>query len=59
MPWPQILQGRGTMTPLKQSYGIRSIPAAFLIDREGKIAAAHPRGDGLLQAIDNLLGDGG
>ncbi len=55
MPWPQILQGRGTLTPLKQSYGIRSIPAAFLIDRQGYIAAAHPRGQGLLTAIEDLL----
>ena len=58
MPWPQILQGRGTMTPLKRDYGIRSIPAAFLIDQKGNIAATHPRGDGLLQAIENLLGGG-
>jgi peroxiredoxin len=60
MAWPQILQGRGTMTPLKQSYGIRTIPAAFLIDQKGMVAATHPRGDHLLQSIDNLLtGEGG
>jgi peroxiredoxin len=58
MPWPQILQGRGTMTRLKQDYGIRSIPAAFLIDQKGIVAATHPRGEGLLAAIENLLGDG-
>lgn len=58
MSWPQILQGRGTMTALKRDYGIRSIPAAFLIDQKGIVAATHPRGDGLLQAIENLLGDG-
>ncbi len=58
MPWPQILQGRGTMTQLKKDYGIRSIPAAFLIDQKGNIAATHPRGEGLLTAIENLLGDG-
>lgn len=55
MSWPQILQGRGTMTPLKQSYGIRTIPAAFLIDQQGMVAATHPRGDHLLQSIENLL----
>jgi peroxiredoxin len=55
MPWPQTVQGRGTATPIKRDYAIQSIPAAFLIDREGKIVGRNLRGDGLLTAIDNLL----
>jgi peroxiredoxin len=55
MPWPQILQGRGVMTPLKRDYGVRSIPAAFLIDRDGRIAGARLRGEGLINAIESLI----
>jgi peroxiredoxin len=55
MPWPQTVQGRGNVTPIKRDYAIQSIPAAFLIDREGRIAGRNLRGDGLLEAIDNLL----
>jgi peroxiredoxin len=57
MTWPQILQGRGAMTPLKQSYGIFSIPATFLVDRDGRVAATNLRGEQLHQAIEGLLRD--
>lgn len=56
MPWPQTVQGRGLPTPIKRDYAIMSIPAAFLIDREGRIAGRNLRGEGLLQAIETLLG---
>jgi peroxiredoxin len=55
MPWPQIFQGKGTMTPLKESYGVRSIPSTFLVDREGRVAATQLRGKELHQAIEALL----
>jgi peroxiredoxin len=59
MPWPQILQGRGGPTQLKSDYAVMSIPAAYLIDKEGRIAGRNLRGEGLLRAIDELLsGDG-
>ena len=56
MPWPQTVQGRGLPTPIKRDYAIMSIPAAFLIDRDGRIAGRNLRGEGLLQAIETLLG---
>jgi peroxiredoxin len=55
MTWPQIFQGRGAMTPLKQSYGVLTIPSTFLVDREGRIAASQLRGEQLHQAIETLL----
>ncbi|HWN83392.1 MAG TPA: TlpA disulfide reductase family protein, partial [Candidatus Udaeobacter sp.] len=59
MPWPQTVQGRGLPTPIKRDYAVMSIPAAFLIDREGRIAGRNLRGEGLLSAIEALLGTGG
>jgi hypothetical protein len=58
MTWPHVFQGRGTMTPLKQSYGIQTIPATFLVDAKGTIAATQLRGGQLSQAIEALLRNG-
>jgi peroxiredoxin len=59
MSWPQILQGRGAQTQLKQDYAVMSIPAAYLIDKEGRVAGRNLRGEGLLRAIDELLSGAG
>jgi len=37
------------------TYGVTSIPAAFLIDKEGKIVAKKLRGDALEQKLEELL----
>jgi peroxiredoxin len=37
------------------AYGVSSIPAAFLIDKEGKIVAKKLRGDALEQKLEELL----
>ncbi len=50
MEWVQILQGRG-VTPLKADYGVRSIPATFLIGPEGKILGSNYRGPQLVEAV--------
>jgi peroxiredoxin len=61
MPWPQILQPRGTMTALKASYGVRSIPSAFLIDADGMLVASGGalRGERLIHAVEELVSNGG
>lgn len=55
MTWPQIFQGRGAMTPLKQSYMVKSIPSTFLLDRDGRVVATQLRGAQLAQVIEALL----
>ena len=55
MTWPQYYDGKGWENKLAQYYGIRSIPATFLIDQDGKIAAKDLRGDALSKAIAGLL----
>ncbi|MEO0054560.1 MAG: hypothetical protein RLZZ50_507 [Verrucomicrobiota bacterium] len=55
MPWPQIFDGQGWKSKLAQAYGIRSIPATFLLDRDGKIAAKGLRGEALSAKVAELL----
>jgi len=38
-PWRQIYSGQERQSPLAQQYDVRSIPARWLIDREGKFIA--------------------
>lgn len=57
MPWRHVVEGGGWSTRLSGKYGIRSIPAMFLLDREGKIASVRPRGQRLQQELARLFGD--
>jgi peroxiredoxin len=56
--WPQISDGQGWQAELATKYGVRSIPAAFLIDAKGKIAAmgADLRGERLRPTVEAALG---
>lgn len=56
MTWPQFFDGKGWENKLAQAYGIRSIPATFLLDREGKIVAKGLRGEALAAKVGELLG---
>jgi thiol-disulfide isomerase/thioredoxin len=44
VPWPQFYQGNGWKSEFSSSWGIRSIPAVFLVDAEGKLASTKARG---------------
>lgn len=55
MAWPQVFDGKGWQSKLAQAYNIRGIPATFLLDREGKIAAKDLRGDALSKKVGELL----
>ena len=44
MPWRHIFDGQKWSGDLVQQYGVRSIPAPFLIDREGKVISVKARG---------------
>ena len=55
MPWPQYFDGKGWENELAGKFGIRSIPATFLIGKDGKIAAADLRGGALEAKVAELL----
>ncbi|MFV1995699.1 MAG: TlpA family protein disulfide reductase [Verrucomicrobiales bacterium] len=55
MPWPQYFDGKGWENDLAGKYGIRGIPATFLIGKDGKIAATDLRGGALEAELEKLL----
>lgn len=56
MTWPQYFDGQGWQNKLSTAYGIRSIPATFLLDPEGKIIAKGLRGEALSNKVAEALG---
>ncbi len=57
MTWAQYFDGQGWENKLSRKYGITSIPATFLLDRDGKIIAKDLRGPALEQKLSSLLGN--
>jgi thiol-disulfide isomerase/thioredoxin len=55
MAWPQYFDGKGWGNKLAAKYGVQSIPATFLLDREGKIIGKDLRGAELDTAVANAL----
>jgi hypothetical protein len=53
--WPQVWDNRGYDGALPLQFGVDSLPAIMLIDREGRAAAAGLRGQRVLDAIEALL----
>lgn len=44
LTWPQYYQGNYWQSEFSSSWGIRSIPAVFLVDHEGKLVTTQARG---------------
>jgi len=57
MPWPQFFDGQFWNNKLSTKYGVRSIPAAYLLDGEGKIIGKGDdiRGENLDGAVAKAL----
>ena len=55
MTWPQYFDGKGWQSDLAAKYGVNSIPATYLLDKEGKIIAKGLRGDALEKALEPIL----
>lgn len=55
IPWAQYFDGKGWQNKLAVKYGIDSIPATFLLDRQGKIIAQDLRGEALEEALTKAL----
>ena len=51
IPWRQVFSGKGWQSPIAQQYGIRAIPAPWLLDRDGKLISQEARGDKLEQLV--------
>lgn len=55
MTWAQHFDGQGWKNKLAKQYGISSIPATFLVDREGRIVATDLRGADLENQLAQML----
>ena len=53
--WTQVTDMKGWSNEVAQEWGIKSIPASFLIDPSGKIVAKNLRGDALHKKLGELL----
>ena len=54
MPWPQYFDGKGWDNKLADEYGIRSIPAVFLV-KDNEVIATGVRGELLEEKLAELL----
>jgi len=57
MNWPQHFDGKGWQNGIAVKYGVKSIPATYLIDRQGKIRYRSVRGPQLDQAVEKLVAE--
>ena len=51
IPWRQVFSGKGWQSPVSQQYGIRGIPAPWLIDRNGTLITKQARGRALKKLV--------
>jgi len=60
MVWQQIYDGKGWESELAVHFGVKSIPFALLLDRDGKVVAAgdEVRGEVLAEKVGELIGQG-
>lgn len=57
MDWHHVSNLKGWADPIAKTYNVRSIPATFLLDENGKIIAKNLRGKALDDKIASLFGD--
>jgi FKBP-type peptidyl-prolyl cis-trans isomerase 2 len=55
MPWPQYYDGTYWQNPYGKKYGIRGIPAMFLLDKNGMVVSTNARGPKLEAEVKRLL----
>ncbi|OQP59064.1 hypothetical protein A4R26_21525 [Niastella populi] len=56
LPWTQVSDLKGWSNEVAVLYGIRAVPASFLIDPAGKIVATGLRGETLNKKLETLFG---
>jgi len=57
MDWYHISNLQFWNDPIAKEYGVRSIPATFIVDENGKIVAKNVRGPALGRKVGELLGN--
>ena len=55
IPWRQVFSGKGWQSPVLQQYGIRAIPAQWLIARDGILISHRARGKALEKLVAEAM----
>lgn len=55
MPWPQYFDGKGWKNDIAQKYSVTSIPATYLIGKDGKVVGSNLRGAQLAAEVARQL----
>ena len=55
IPWRQVYSGKRWDSPIPQQYGIRNIPAGWLIDRDGTLISQQASGVLLEQVVSEAM----
>lgn len=58
LEWQHVSNLQFWQDPIARKYGIRSIPATFILDKNGTIVAKNLRGDDLEEKISEMLNEG-
>ena len=63
LPWNQLFDAaskkqKGWQHPMAVRYAVSTIPAAFLVDREGKVVSTNARGEELERQLEKIFGPG-
>jgi thiol-disulfide isomerase/thioredoxin len=56
LPWPQYYDGKGWANTWASAFAINSIPAAWLIDQNGRVVDKNARGEQLESEVKRMLG---
>lgn len=57
LTWKHLSNLKGWQEPIAQLYGVRSIPATYILDGDGKIIAKNLRGQALENKVAEILGN--
>ena len=57
LQWSHVSNLQFWQEPIAQAYGVRSIPATFILDEDGNVIAKNLRGPALEEKIAELLGE--
>ena len=55
MDWPSHFDGQWWKNACASRFGVRSLPASLLLDRDGRVAVLNPRGDDIAGQVKSLL----
>ncbi|MCB2153844.1 TlpA family protein disulfide reductase [bacterium] len=59
LPWPSIYDGKGWDSELANRFGVKAIPATFVLDKDGTIVATDARGAKLWREVGTRVDPGG